>query len=58
MRQENSQNCPKHQNTPVPEHISMKWVINLAAKELTLGEVKLLQRGPKFVQNLKNLLDF
>ena len=37
-----------HQNTPVPEHISKKWVINLASKDLSPGKVKLLQRGPKF----------
>ena len=39
---------PTHQNTPIPEQISKKWVINLANKDLTPGEVKLLQRGPKF----------
>ena len=37
-----------HQNTPVPEYISKKWVINLASKDLSPGEVKILQRGPKF----------
>ena len=42
------QESPTHQNTPVPEHISKKWVINLASKDLSPGEVKLLQRGPKF----------
>ena len=40
------QESPTHQNTPVPEHISKKWVINLASKDLSPGEVKLLQRGP------------
>ena len=35
-------------NTPVLEHISKKWVINLANKDLTPGDTKLLQRGPKF----------
>ena len=42
------QELPTHRNTPVPEHISKKWVINLASKDLSPGEVKLLQRGPKF----------
>ena len=41
------QESPTHRNTPVPEHISKKWVINLASKDLSPGEVKLLQRGPK-----------
>ena len=39
---------PTHRDTPVPEHISKKWVINLASKDLSPGEVRLLQRGPKF----------
>ena len=42
------QESPTHQNTPVPEHISKKWVTNLANKDLTPGKVELLQRGPKF----------
>ena len=42
------QESPTHRNTPVPEHISKKWVIDLASKDLSPGEVKLLQRGPKF----------
>ena len=42
------QESPTHRNTPVPEHISEKWVINLTSKDLSPGEVKLLQRGPKF----------
>ena len=42
------QESPTHRDTPVPEHISKKWVINLASKDLSPGEVKLLQRGPKF----------
>ena len=42
------QESPTHRNTPVPEHISKKWVINLASKDLSPDEVKLLQRGPKF----------
>ena len=37
-----------YHNTPVPEHISKKWVINLASKDLSPGEVKPLQKGPKF----------
>ena len=48
------QESPTHRNTPVPEHISKKCVINLASKDLSPGEVKLLQRGPKFaVSTLK-----
>ena len=43
------QESPAHQNTPVPEHISKKWVSNLANKDLTPGEAKPLQRGPKFI---------
>ena len=42
------QDSPTHRNNPVPEHISKKWVINLASKDLSSGEAKLLQRGPKF----------
>ena len=42
------QDSPTHRNNPVPEHISKKWVINLASKDLSPGEAKLLQRGPKF----------
>ena len=42
------QESPTHQNTPVPEHISKKWFINLVNKDLTPDKVKLLQRGPKF----------
>ena len=42
------QKTPAYRNTPVPEHISKKWVINLASKDLSPGEVKLLQKGPKF----------
>ena len=42
------QESSTHWNTPVPEHISKKWVINLASKDLSPGEVKSLQRGPKF----------
>ena len=42
------QKTPAYHNTPVPEHISKKWVINLASKDLSPGEVKLLQKGPKF----------
>ena len=49
------QESPTHQNTPVPEHISKKWVINLASKDLSPGEVKLLQRGPKFAVSTPRL---
>ena len=42
------QDSPAHMNIAVPERISKKWVINLASKGLLPGEVKLLQRGPKF----------
>ena len=42
------QKTPAYHNTPVPEHISKKWVINLASKDLSPGKVKLLQKGPKF----------
>ena len=42
------QDSPAHRNTPILEHITKKWVINLARKDLTTGKVKLLQRGPKF----------
>ena len=42
------QDTPAYRNSAVPECISKKWVINLASKDLPPGEVKLLQRGPKF----------
>ena len=42
------QESPTHWNTPAPQHIFKKWAINLASKDLSPGEVKLLQRGPKF----------
>ena len=38
----------KNRNYPVPENVSNKWIINLSSKQLTDGETKLLQRGPKF----------
>ena len=49
------QESPTHQNTPVPEHISKKYVINLASKDLSPGEVKLLQRGPKFAVSTRKV---
>ena len=42
------QDSPVHRNTAILECISKRWVINLASKDLSPGEVKLLQRGPKF----------
>ena len=42
------QDSPAHRNITVPERISKKWVINLASKDLSPGEAKLLQSGPKF----------
>ena len=50
------QDSPAHRNIAVPECISKKWVINLASKDLSQGEVKLLQRGPKSVINLVRTL--
>ena len=32
-----------HWNIPVPEHITKKWVINLANKDLTPGQVRQCQ---------------
>ena len=37
-----------YRNTPVPDIIRKKWVINLSSKPLTDGEQSLLQKGPKF----------
>ena len=39
---------PPYRNTPVPDIIKKKWVINLSSKPLTDGEQSLLQKGPKF----------
>ena len=39
---------PAYRNTPVPDIIKKKWVINLSSKPLTDGEQSLLQKGPKF----------
>ena len=39
---------PAYRNTPVPDIIRKKWVINLSSKPLTDGEQSLLQKGPKF----------
>ena len=39
---------PSYRNTPVPDIIKKKWVINLSSKPLTDGEQSLLQKGPKF----------
>ena len=45
------QESPTHQNTPVPEHISKKWVINLASKDLSPVKSNYF----KEVQNLRYL---
>ena len=42
------QKYPKYRNTPVPDIIRKKWVINLSSKPLSDGEQSLLQKGPKF----------
>ena len=39
---------PAYRNTPVPDIIKKKWVINLSSKPLTDGEKSLLQKRPKF----------
>ena len=39
---------PAYRNTPVPDIIRKKWVINLSSKPLTDGEQSLLQKGPNF----------
>ena len=36
------------ENTPVPDIIRKKWVINLSSKPLSNGEQSILQKGPKF----------
>ena len=38
----------RYRNTPVPDIIRKKWVINLSSKPLMDGEQYLLQKGPKF----------
>ena len=42
------QDHPRYRNTPVPDIIRKKWVINLSSKPLSNGEQSLLQKGPKF----------
>ena len=42
------QKHPRYRNTPVPDVIRKKWVINLSSKPLSDGEQSLLQKGPKF----------
>ena len=42
------QKQPRYRNTPVPDVIRKKWVINLSSKPLSDGEQSLLQKGPKF----------
>ena len=42
------QDHPRYRNTPVPDIIRKKWVINLSSKPLSDGEQSLLQKGPKF----------
>ena len=44
----NLQKQPRYRNTPVPDIIRKKWVINLSSKPLSDGEQSLLQKGPKF----------
>ena len=39
---------PAYRNTPVPDIIRKKWVINLSSKPLTDGEQSLLQKVPQF----------
>ena len=39
---------PAYRNTPVPDIIKKKWVINLSSKPLTDGEQSSLQKGTKF----------
>ena len=39
---------PRYRNTPVPDIIRKKWVINLSSKPLSDGEQSILQKGPKF----------
>ena len=47
---------PAYRNTPVPDIIKKKWVINLSSKPLTDGEQSLLQKGPKFALSSSRLL--
>ena len=42
------QRTPRYRNTPVPDIIRKKWVINLSSKPLMDGEQSLLQKGPRF----------
>ena len=42
------QKQPRYRNTPVPDIIRKKWVINLSSKPHSDGEQSLLQKGPKF----------
>ena len=42
------QQQPRYRNTPVPDVIRKKWVINLSSKPLSDGEQSILQKGPKF----------
>ena len=42
------QEHPRYRNTPVPDIIRKKWVINLSSKPLSDGEQSLLQKGPNF----------
>ena len=41
------QQQPRYRNTPVPDIIRKKWVINLSSKPLSNGEQSILQKGPK-----------
>ena len=42
------QQQPRYRNTPVPDIIRKKWVINLSSKPLSDGEQSILQKDPKF----------
>ena len=42
------QQQPRYRNTPAPDIIRKKWVINLSSKPLSDGEQSILQKGPKF----------
>ena len=43
------QKQPRYRNTPVPDIIRKKWVINLSSKPLSDGEQSLLQKGPSLL---------
>ena len=49
------QQQPRYRNTPVPDIIRKKWVINLSSKPLSNGEQSILQKGPKFAVSSSKL---